>query len=126
MIDNLREKFFGRTVADEIGSLPYDLEIDSIPFRDIVGSGRRAFALSGDNLLEFVSRSLETMLACGAVLIAADTNGRLRPTRKYGDIHRDIISNIINEWEKNGRPDPDIDFIWFTIHPEFWEKSANS
>jgi|HubBroStandDraft_4_1064222.scaffolds.fasta_scaffold28085_2 hypothetical protein len=114
MIDDKKDRFFGCSAAEWIRRIPNELERDAVGFWQIVPVGRRGFGLEGDELREFVRRSLAAVLERGAVP-AAYCNGKWVPTWKHGKDQKAILESITNEWEDSGRRDPDVDDLWLAL-----------
>ena len=67
MTNELRDKYYGRTLDEYFSTLPGELPIDAVGLWQVVPSGRDGFGLSGSELDAFVRRGVLALLAAGAV-----------------------------------------------------------
>jgi hypothetical protein len=100
------------------------LEIDAVGLWQIVGIGESYFHLSGDELQNFVRRSLQTLLSKGArpVVFATDDIHTWERVDRYGSSDDQIIDAVIREWESLHR-DPHAGGVWFAT-PEVYEATT--
>lgn len=121
MNGELRHKYYGTTVQEWISKVPGELPVDAVGLWQIVSSGREGFGLSGDALVDFVSRCLTGLLNAGAKpVIGATDNEHIWMLVDYGDKPETIIETIIREWHNAGR-DPDGGDVWFAL-PHIYEE----
>lgn len=110
------DKYFGIPLGEWIERIPNELEVDAVGLWQIIPVGRDSFALSGDDLRDFVRRAIMALLQRGALPVKPKKEEGVFWCRQdhYGDAADSIAENIIAEWEKSG-VDPDEDGLWFTL-----------
>lgn len=114
MIDDVRDKYCGETVAEWLETLPYELERDAIGLWGIIPVGRHTFGLVDSDLVEFTRRALLAVLQKGARPVRGANNPeRWIAADEYGDIPEQIADAVIAEWLASGAGDPDVGGLWF-------------
>lgn len=119
MTSELRDKYFGQTIAEYFEELRKELSVDAVGLWQIVGIGGESFGLSGEQLADFVRQGILALLAKGAKPVVQATHGvhDWIPV-DYGDTAEDISNAIIAEWHKSGR-EPSVGDVWFAL-PELF------
>jgi hypothetical protein len=122
MIDDVRDKFFNRTVAEWLETFPNELDKDAIELRAIIPMGRRDFGLTGIDLIEFTRRALLAVLRRGARPVHGswDAPSGWVIAEGYGDTPEQIIKGVVDRWLLWGGGDPDIGTLWFAT-PDLYE-----
>lgn len=120
MIDDVKEKFWGRTVREWLAALPDDLDIDPMGLREIIPTGRSQFRIKGEALEEFTRRALMVILKHGARPVQGAHNPtRWEPVHDYGETPEEIVEAVVAKWLAPGAPDPTHDDVWFAM-PKFF------
>jgi hypothetical protein len=117
-----RHRNYGWTIDEWIAATPGDLNRDATGLWHIVCAGREGFGLSGQELIDFVRRSLLALFEKGAkpVTGATDDIHIWRPLTNYQGDADQIAQTIIDEWQASGR-DPDAGGMWFAL-PHIYEQ----
>jgi hypothetical protein len=120
-----RDRFYGDTIDEWIAKTPAELSRDAVGLWEIVSFGREGFDLSGQELIDFVRRSLLALFDKGAkpVTGAADNVHIWTPLSDYGDDPAEMSGTIIEEWQRSGQ-DPDFGGIWFAL-PHVYEQKRS-
>lgn len=100
MIDEPRDKYYGRTMSEVISQISGELPFDAVGLWQIVPKGRDGFGLQGDGLADFVRRCIHALLSAGAVPVraGAGTGYEWVMQKQYGSTKTEITENIIREW----------------------------
>ncbi|WP_156386335.1 hypothetical protein [Aureimonas sp. Leaf454] len=104
MIDG-RLSLNGTPVEVVIGWWAYRARDEFETLDGIIESGMRAFQFRGDDLVEFVRRSIYAMIDAGAKPFAGDIGGvapDFYPTDRWGTTREEIADALITEWQKRG------------------------
>lgn len=100
MTNELRDKYYGRTLDEYFSTLPGELPIDAVGLWQVVPSGRDGFGLSGSELDAFVRRGVLALLAAGAVPVrhvpGSDYEWDIQ--KQYGDAPEEIADAVVAEW----------------------------
>jgi hypothetical protein len=114
MIDHVRDKFSGWTVAEWLEAMPNELPRDAVGLWQIVPLNRHDFGLNDPDLIEFTRRALLAILHRGARPVRGANNPeRWVPILEYGDDPERIADAVIAEWLASGAGDPDMAGLWF-------------
>lgn len=116
MISEPSHRHFGTSLSEWIKRTPNELQVDAVGMWQIVPVGRGDFGLSGEQLRDFVKRSIIELLVAGAIPV--------RPWNKdgedwiedltFGKSVSEIADNVVREWIGSGI-DPDHDGLWFEL-----------
>lgn len=100
MTNELRDKYYGRTLDEYLSTLPGELPIDAVGLWQVVPSGRDGFGLSGSELDAFVRRGVLALLAAGAVPVrhvpGSDYEWDIQ--KQYGVAPEEIADAVVAEW----------------------------
>lgn len=101
MTDELRDKYYGYTIAEAIRLIPGELPIDAVGLWQIVPTGRDGFGLKGPALKDFVRRGIDALLDAGALPVRHEPGSEFEwdIQRQYGSDREQIINAIIEEWQ---------------------------
>jgi len=101
MTNELRDKFYGQTIAEPVALVPRELAIDAVCLWTIVSFGRQGFNLTGEALTDYVRRNILALLENGAkpvVAVRDARHGRGWLPVDYGNGPDQIANAIIGEW----------------------------
>ena len=115
MITEPRDKYFGVPLSEWIKNIPNELDIDAVGFWQLVETGRDSFGFKDDDLFNFLSIAITSLLDRGGKPVKASNNGDWIIQNQYGIDNKTITSNILNEWNSSGQ-NCDEDGIWFSIY----------
>lgn len=114
MIDNIRDRYFGQTVAEWLECMPNELPVDAVGLWQIIPQGRRGFGLDGDDLVEFTRRAIMALLERGARPVRSlDRSPGWQRDHSYGETPDEIVDAVIVEWLAPGVGDPKVGDVWF-------------
>ena len=124
MIDDVKSKFFGETVAEWLETFPNELDNDAIGLWTIIPMGRRGFGLTGADLIEFTHRALLALPHRGArpVYGSWDAPSGWVIAEGYGETPEQIAQAVMDRWLLWGGGDPDVSAPWFAT-PDLYETS---
>jgi hypothetical protein len=122
MTQELRDKFFGTTIEEQLEETCNVLEIDGMGLWHIVSFGREGFGLSGDALVDYVRRHLWALLRKGATPVMMDDPPYYWKPKHYGSTDQETVDAVIQEWLSSGH-DPDEGGIWFALPKLYKERS---
>lgn len=117
MSEELRDKYYGRTIDEYFSTLPGELPIDAVGLWQVVPSGRDGFGLSGTKLDAFVRRGVLALLAAGAVPVRHVPGSEYEwdIQKHYGDTPEQIADAVVAEWR--AMPDDPLHLcgygVWF-------------
>jgi hypothetical protein len=115
MSDELKHKFHGTPLSEWIASTPSWLDDDiGLGLGEIIGDGRKGFGLEGPALVEFVRRSLRTLVERGAKPRHWQMSGNT-PLRYGSDSPHEIIEGVIADWQAAGGGDLEWGDFRFTL-----------
>jgi hypothetical protein len=129
MIENIRNKRSGETVAEWLPMNVAELKYDAVSLSDLISDGQDEFGLSGAQLDEFIAKSIRVMLDHGAlpVIGGAGTKYFWIEQPQYGSTPDNIVTNVIKEWKNSGSGDPGLGGLWFAQpmpdNPEFVKRA---
>jgi hypothetical protein len=114
MIDNIRNRHSGETVAEWIPMYVAELPIDAVSLSGVISDGNDGFSLRGADLDEFIIQSIRILLGHGALTVigGGDSPYDWIHQPQYGTKADDVIKNVIAEWKASG-VDPDLGGLWF-------------
>ena len=100
MKEERREKWHGKTVSEDVASMPDDLDRDAVGLWQIAPRGRYDFGLEGEELIDYVRRCIQALLEAGAVPVnhepGSGYNWHYQP--QYGNSNAEIAEAVIREW----------------------------
>lgn len=114
MTSEPRHRTYGTPMSEWI-SLVGDLDRDATGVWQLVPDGRDGFGLQGDELIDFVRRSIHALLEAGAIPVrgGVDTEYVWIPLKQYGSTNEDICEAVIAEWLREAH-DPSLLYkVWF-------------
>ena len=123
MTEELRHKYFDRSMSEWIKLVANELPIDAVGMWQIVPGGRRGVDLEGDTLTDYVRRCIAELLSRGAVPVfggGPDGPHDWIVQRQYGSRPEEIIENVVREWLANGAQDEDPGGLWFAMPQYAW------
>jgi hypothetical protein len=105
MNDEPKHKLYGTPMGEWIALTPGGLNDEvGVGISGIIGNGRYGFGLEGEQLIDFVRRSLYTLLERGAKPRHWLMTGT--PQLQYGsDSPSEIVEGVIADWLKRGGGD---------------------
>lgn len=114
MIDMDRRRALGDSVAEYIETLPYETDSDGECIWRIVPAGE-SFGFEGEQLTEFVRRSVFRLLESGAIPVRYAEEGDLewREQTHYGEEKSEAADAIVAEWLDAGGGRQEWDYLWF-------------
>jgi hypothetical protein len=112
-----RDRIFGQTVMEYIQTVAGELPIDAVGLWQIVPAGRQRFGLHGDDLTEFVRRSVFALLARGAMPVVGGGGTKFDwiLQSQYGETNEEIVDAVVKEWLVSGAADGDPGGLWFAL-----------
>jgi hypothetical protein len=116
MIEQLRSKQSGDTVAQYVSYLHVDLEDIGIGLGMIVDTGRINYGLEGPQLIAFVRLALKELVRLGGRprhIAPPSQPKRPEVPLYYGENESAIVEGVINDWVKMGMPDLTWGDFWF-------------
>ncbi len=122
MIEELRHKLYGRPMGEWIALTPYALNDIGVGMHGIIDNGRYGFGLEGPSLVDFVRRSLRTLVARGAVPRHWGKPGapdRNIPLHYGSDTPDEIVEGVIADWLAGGGGDLEWGDYWFALPKTF-------
>lgn len=121
MSNELRDRYFGSTIAERLEQVPVELEIDAVGLWQIDSFGKEGFGLSGEDLADYVRRHILALLAKGAKPVVGRREGpRHWLVVDYGSTPEEVADAIIRDW-KLGGCDAGPGGIWFAL-PHVYEE----
>ena len=122
MINDARDKFYNRTVAEWLEPIPYELKDDAIGLFTIIPAGRHDFGLTGADLIEFTLRALLLMLRHGARPVHGSVDAAFGwvIAEGYGETPEQIAKAVMDRWLLWGGGDPEPWAPWFAM-PDLYE-----
>ena len=112
-------KHYGTPLTEWIERIPNELPRDAVGIFQIVPAGRDGFGLEGEELAEFVRRSIHRLLDAGAVPVRGGKGTGYEWVRQsqYGSSKHEITEALIIEWQ--AMPDDPLllcgQGIWFAL-----------
>jgi hypothetical protein len=117
MIENIRNKRTGETVAEWVPMNVAELKYDAVSLSELISDGGDGFGLSGAQLDEFVVKCIRVMLDHGAVPVIGGAGTRYfwiaQP--QHGATTDEIITSVIAGWKASGSAEPGLGGIWFAL-----------
>jgi hypothetical protein len=119
MTSEPRDKRYGTPLSEAIERIPNELPFDAVGIFQIVPHGRDGFGLEGEDLADFVRRSIHGLLDAGAVPVRGGkgTGYEWVQQKQYGTSKREITEALIAEWQ--AMPDDPLvlcgEGIWFAL-----------
>jgi len=125
MTEEPKHAYWGISASEKIANYPRYLSDWAVGFWQIVIDGRRWFGLGGDELTDYVRRSLYVLVDSGAKPVKADhgKNYCWILQSRYGTSTADVIDGVIAEWLSSGGCDPDLTGLWFAL-PEIYQTAG--
>ncbi|MBA1155872.1 hypothetical protein [Microvirga mediterraneensis] len=123
MTQELRHKYFDRSMSEWIKMVANELPIDAVGMWQIVPGGRHGFGLEGEALTDYVRRCIAELLSRGAVpVVGGGLEGEHEwiAQPQYGSKPDEIIENVVREWLANGAKDEDPGGLWFARRERAW------
>jgi hypothetical protein len=117
MTDELKKNSYGRTTREVIGLLPGELLRDAVGLWQIIPHARDGFGLEGADLIDFIDRSIRSLLGAGALPVRHVPGSKYEwdVQHQYGSSPDDIVAAIIREWQ--AMPDDPLvlcgEGVWF-------------
>lgn len=110
------DKYFGIPISEWIDRTPNELSVDAVGLWQIIPVGKDSFDLDGEELVDFVRRSIVALMLRGAVPVipAPPENGYWIKQLQYGENADDVANHIIAEWHESAA-DPDENGVWFAL-----------
>ena len=104
-------------VADWLAALPVMLSMDAVNLCQIVSAGRFDFELTDQELVDFVSQSVRTLLESGAVPVVGNANSQWiwAANFHFGKGKEEIIGNVVREWVSSNNDDDYPWTVWFAL-----------
>ncbi len=106
MTEEPRHKFYGTTISEMIGFTPSGLDDEiGVGLGGIIDDGRRGFGLDSEALVEFVRKSLRTLVKAGARPWQWGTPNdpdRDIPLHYGSDTPDEIVEGVIADWLASG------------------------
>lgn len=116
MIGHRKHKVYGDTVDEWVELTPGALNQGPEGIFAIIGAGTQGFGLNGEELIEFVRRSIHALLRAGAVPVLGGkgTGYEWIAQHQYGKTENEITEAIIQEWLKIGNDSFSLaGHVWF-------------
>jgi hypothetical protein len=114
----LRHRTFGTPIDETVQAFPNELQVDAVGLWQIVNSLRRGFDLENVELGKYIRKSVEALLAAGAVPVIGSTQDTgWRRARDFQGNDKEIVDQLLSYLQLLGR-DPDVGDIWFAL-PNF-------
>lgn len=117
-------EYRGRTVLTQselIAIIPNEFPIDAVGLWQIIAMGRLESPLEGENLTDFLRRSIIALIEAGASLIRfsdGPPNKYWEPQHCLGNDPATIAENVIARWREDEQ-EADFGSLWFA-RPELW------
>jgi hypothetical protein len=113
-----RHNMTGSTISDWISRMPNDIDDIGIGLTLVVMVGRHNFELEGDELIDFVRRSIYALLERGGK--PRHWGSPSHPNRDiplhYGnDTNEEIVEGVIADWLASGAGDLEWGDFWFAL-----------
>jgi hypothetical protein len=99
--------YHGTPLSEAVENFTYDIQEDNgIGLWAIVPYGHYHFQLNGNDLIDFVRRTILALIAKGGrPVIASQTQPIWEETFQYGTKPEEIADNVIAQWISEGAPD---------------------
>ncbi|MGO4153074.1 hypothetical protein [Cupriavidus sp. YAF13] len=116
MNEELKDKWFGESIKDRISKIHLELEDDAVGLWQIIPFGRQGYGLAGEDLVEYVRRSLLALFAHGAIPVQGAIDGihYWEPVDRFGADPQLMVQGVIDEWLASSE-DPDPGGLWFAM-----------
>ena len=117
MIDQIRHRRSGDTIAEWIPMNVVALEDDAVSFSEIILDGQEGFGLSGEQLDAFIAKSIRVLIENGGlpVIGGSGTQFLWLEQSKYGSAPAEVAAAVIAEWKASGGCDPGLGGLWFAL-----------
>ena len=113
-----RHNRYGSTISEWISTLPNDIDDIGIGLTLVVMTGRHNFELEGDELIDFVLRSIYALLESGGKPrhwgSPSDPNRNI-PLHYGNDTNDEIVEGVIADWLASGGGDLEYGDFWFLL-----------
>ncbi len=122
MNNESRHKRHGDRMSEWIALTPYGLNDIGVGLYGIIANGRYGFDLEGPALVDFVRRSLRTLVSRGAVPRHRGKPGspdRNIPLHYGSDTPNEIVEGVIADWLASGGGDLEWGDFWFALPKTF-------
>jgi hypothetical protein len=118
MSKEISHKIYGTGMRDWIALTPSELDDIGLGLASIIDDGRYGFELEGEELVEFIRKSLYTLVERGAK--PRHWGSPSDPHRDillhYGsDSNTEIVEGVISDWLASGGGDLEWGDFWFAL-----------
>jgi hypothetical protein len=115
MMNEPKHKLYGRPMSEFIALTPSGLNDDiGVGLDGIIWNGKHGFGLQGAALIDFVRRSLYTLVERGAKPRHWKLTGNI-PLHYGNDSPEEIIEGVIADWQNSGGDDLEWGDFRFTL-----------